>query len=247
MEKKLVDDLILWIKDYVKQSGAKGVTIGMSGGKDSFVVAKLCCEAVGKENVFGLILPNGEMSDKNDAVTSCEFLQIPYRVVNIDKAYNHIINEVEGKLANHEVSDVTKINTAPRLRMTTIYAFAGSQHHLVANTSNLSEGMVGYCTKWGDNVGDFAPIANFTKSEVCEIGILLGLPQELVYKKPSDGLSGKTDEEKLGFSYDELDKFIRNGVKGPHFDLIEKKHKFASHKLNPISKFQNGKINHFYN
>ena len=246
MEKKIIDELVDWIKHYVENAHAKGVVIGMSGGKDSFVVAKLCSLAVGKENVFGLILPNSEMSDKSDAVTSCEFLGIPYKTINIDVAYNHIINEVKDKLPNQNLSDVTTINTAPRLRMTTLYAFAGSLNYLVVNTSNLSEAMVGYATKWGDNVGDFAPIANFTKTEVCEIGLLLGLPEKLVNKKPSDGLSGKTDEEKLGFSYNELDGFIRSGERGEHFEIIKKMHKIASHKINPIMKFENKMINHFY-
>ena len=246
MEKKTIDNLIEWIRDYVKKY-ADGVVIGMSGGKDSFVVAKLCTLALGKENVFGLILPNGEMPDKSDAVVSCEYLGIPYKIVNINKAYDFIIDEVKDKLpAEKQLSDVTTINTAPRLRMTTFYAFAGSLNYLVANTSNLSEAMVGYTTKWGDNVGDFAPIANFTKTEVCEIGLMLGLPENLVNKKPSDGLSGKTDEEKLGFSYAELDDYIRNGKKGPNFATIERKHKIASHKINPITRFNNETINHFY-
>ena len=246
MEKKTIDNLIEWIRDYVKKY-ADGVVIGMSGGKDSFVVAKLCTLALRKENVFGLILPNGEMPDKSDAVVSCEYLGIPYKIVNINKAYDYIIDEVKDNLpAEKQLNDVTTINTAPRLRMTTFYAFAGSLNYLVANTSNLSEAMVGYTTKWGDNVGDFAPIANFTKTEVCEIGLMLGLPEELVNKKPSDGLSGKTDEEKLGFSYAELDDYIRNGKKGPNFETIERKHRIASHKINPITKFDNKTTNHFY-
>lgn len=246
MKKKVINDLVKWIKDYVEGAHAKGVVIGMSGGKDSFVVAKLCTLALGKENVFGLILPNGEMNDKNDAVVSCEYLGIPYQTINIYKAYNYIIKEIEDKLPKDaKLSDVTTINTAPRLRMTTFYAMAGSLNYLVANTSNLSETMVGYSTKWGDNVGDFAPIANFTKSEVCEIGLMLGLPEHLVNKKPSDGLSGKTDEEKLGFSYAELDKYIRTGEKSEKFDVIDKKHKIAAHKINPICKFEYESENHF--
>ena len=188
------------------------------------------------------------MSDKNDAVTSCEFLGIPYKTINIDKAYNYIIKEIEDKLPKGKnLTDVTTINTAPRIRMTTFYAFAGSMNYLVANTSNLSETMVGYSTKWGDNVGDFAPIADFTKTEVCEIGLMLGLPEHLVNKTPSDGLSGKSDEEKLGFSYNELDTFIRTGKKGEKFEVINKKNKIAQHKIKPIAKFEyNENKNYFY-
>ena len=129
--------------------------------------------------------------------------------------------------------------------MTTLYSIAGSLNYLVANTSNLSEASVGYTTKWGDNIGDFAPIANFTKTEVCEIGKLLNLPKDLVYKTPSDGLSGKTDEDKLGFSYAELDEFIRTGKKGKRFDIINKKHKLSEHKRLGTIKFTYKKQNYF--
>ena len=245
MEKKDIENLLDWIREYVKSAHADGVVIGMSGGKDSTIVGKLCADALGKENVYGLILPNGEMSDIDDAKRACEVIGMKYGVINIDTAYNSILQGVEKNLDNKNLSDVTTINTAPRLRMTTLYACAGSLNYLVVNTSNLSETMVGYSTKWGDNVGDFAPIANFTKTEVCEIGLLLGLPKDLVDKIPSDGLSGKSDEEKLGFCYAELDEYIRTGKKGEHFDIIEKKHKIAGHKIKPIPKYNCSLKNHF--
>ena len=245
MEKRIVEKLIEWIKEYVKSAKADGIVIGMSGGKDSTIVGKLCAEALGKENVYGLILPNGEMSDIDDAKRACEVIGMKYSVINIDTAYNSIIENVKNNLNGKNLSDITTINTAPRLRMTTLYAYAGSLNYLVVNTSNLSETMVGYSTKWGDNVGDLAPVANFTKSEVCEIGLMFGLPKDLVEKIPSDGLSGKSDEEKLGFSYDELDEYIRTGKKGKNFAVIERKHKIAGHKIKPIPKFENGITNHF--
>lgn len=242
MDKKQVLDIIDWIKYYFKKNSfAKGVVVGMSGGKDSFVVAKLCVDALGKENVLGVILPNGEMKDYDDAIKSCEFLQIKHTTINISNCYNDVLNNIKPFLNenNKNLTSVTTINTAPRLRMTTLYAIAGSLDYLVANTSNLSEASVGYTTKWGDNVGDFAPIANFTKTEVCEIGLLLGLPNELVNKTPSDGLSGKSDEDKLGFSYNELDSLIRIGSKGEKYDTILTIHNNSQHKRIGAIKYEN--------
>ena len=245
MNKKEIDKVIDWIKNYVKSANANGVVVGMSGGKDSLVVAGLCVRALGKENVLGIIMPNGKMKDKNDALQTCKLLEINYKIININNCYKNMLKNVTKALNTKDLSSVTTINTAPRIRMTTLYAIAGSLNYLVANTSNLSETMVGYTTKWGDNVGDFAPLARFTKTEVCEIGLLLGLPDHLVNKTPSDGLSGKSDEDKLGFSYDELDDYIRKGKKGKNFDVILKKHKIASHKINPIKKYDYNKKNYF--
>lgn len=243
---KIINDLQEWIKDYVTNAHSKGVVIGMSGGKDSLVVAKLCANSIGKENVFGVIMPNGEMSDKSDAIKTCDLLGIKYAIVNINDAYNAIINPVNDILKQNNIilSDVSTINTPPRLRMTTLYAFAGSLNYLVANTSNLSEISVGYSTKWGDGVGDFAPIANFTKTEVCEIGKLLGLPIELVDKTPSDGLSGKSDEDKLGLTYANLDEYIRTGKQNNDFDRIIYLNKITAHKRNLPERFGNGYKNY---
>lgn len=250
MNKQEVINIINWIKNYFKENSfAKGAVVGMSGGKDSFVTAKLCIEALGKENVLGVILPIGDMNDYEDAVKSCEYLQIKHTTINIANCYNDVLNNIKPFLNENNITlnSISTINTAPRLRMTTLYALAGSLNYLVANTSNLSEAEVGYTTKWGDNVGDFAPIANFTKTEVCEIGLLLCLPQNLVNKIPSDGLSGKSDEDKLGFSYNELDSYIRDGVTDSNFDLILQKHKSSTHKRLGAIKYTNNKKNHFTN
>lgn len=239
---QIINELQQWIKNYVQNAHSKGVVIGMSGGKDSLVVAKLCCNAIGKENVFGVIMPNGEMSDKSDAVKTCELLGIKYAIVNINDAYNAIINPVNDilKQNNIQLNDISTINTPPRIRMTTLYAFAGSLNYLVANTSNLSEISVGYSTKWGDGIGDFAPIANFTKTEVCEIGKLLGLPTKLVDKTPSDGLSGKSDEAKLGLTYANLDEYIRTGKQNKDYERIIHLNKITSHKRRLPARFENG-------
>ena len=247
MEDKEIKNIIDWIFNYTKSANASGVVIGMSGGKDSLVCAKLCAMAIGEDNVLGVIMPNGEMKDISDAIASCELLKIKYVVVPITNIYNDIIKEINLVLEkyNKQLNSVSTQNTPPRIRMTTLYSIAGSLNYLVANTSNLSEKCVGYTTKWGDNVGDFAPIVNFTKTEVCEIGQKIGLPTELVYKTPSDGLSGVSDEEKLGFSYEELDCFIRNGQKGQNFERIERAHKIAAHKRNPIASYNSGIKNYF--
>lgn len=238
-----------WIKDYVTNAHADGVVIGISGGKDSMIVAKLCANALGNQKVFGVIMPNGEMSDKSDAIQTCKILDIPYTIINIQNSYNSIISNISPALSqnNKQITSITTINTAPRVRMTTLYAIAGSLNYLVANTSNLSETMIGYSTKWGDNAGDFAPIASFTKTEVCKIGLELGLPDSLVNKVPSDGLSGKSDEEKLGFTYENLDNFIRTGETSNKEDYSKfmKKHSLALHKINGVSKYKNNLLNHF--
>ena len=195
MNKIDVDNVINWIKElFAKNSFAKGAVLGMSGGKDSLVVAKLCIEAIGKERVFGVIMPNGKMKDIEDAKRTCQFLQIPYSIVDIENVYAATVCNAQQALGDVELSNDSKINIAPRLRMTTLYAIAQSLGYFVANTSNLSEISTGYSTKWGDGVGDFAPLASFTKSEVCEIGHILGLPADLVDKIPSDGLSSMSDE-----------------------------------------------------
>ena len=234
-----------WIRCYVAGAHAKGVVLGMSGGKDSLIVAKLCADALGKENVLGVIMPNGEMKDISVAKRTCELLGIRYYSLDIKKTYDSVIDNVACVAREEEVdiSTVTTFNVPPRVRMTTLYAIAGSMNYLVANTSNLSEAMVGYTTKWGDNVGDFSPIANYTKTEVCQIGLLLGLPEELVLKVPDDGLTGLTDEDKLGVTYNDIDSFIRNGT-AEREEKILKLYRASEHKRVGVAKFENNLENH---
>lgn len=241
-----IKEIISWIKTYIADTRAKGVVIGMSGGKDSLVAAKLCSEAIGSDKVLGIIMPNGEMADITDAIDTCKLLGIDYQIIDISTAYKNIIEETQFTLQgrNGNLSSITTINTPPRLRMTILYAVAGSLSYLVVNTSNLSEIMVGYSTKWGDSAGDIAPLANYTKSEVCEIGLKLGLPVNLVNKTPSDGLSGHSDEDKLGFTYNELDKLIRKGEKGKNYDKILSAHTSTSHKRNKIPRPTTNRPNH---
>ena len=242
MDKNIARNIESWIYEYVNSAHAKGVILGMSGGKDSFVTAALCVNALGKDKVLGIIMPNGSMKDCHIAEESCKELGINYYIINIQDIYNLFIGSV--RKVTSDLNTVTTFNLPPRIRMTLLYAIAGSLGYLVANTSNLSEKEVGYTTKWGDNVGDFAPLANFTMSEVVELGLELGLNKNYVCKVPDDGLSGQSDEEKLGFSYDSLDKFIRQGIKDDSFDKIELMHKRNLHKRE-ITSFKNNFENYF--
>lgn len=201
------DRIVAWIREWFEQNGKDcNAVIGISGGADSTVVAALCVEALGKDRVFGVLMPNGEQSDISDSINLVNHLDIPYVTVNIQDAYYDIVDNIDLPISNQ-----TKINLPPRIRMATLYAVSQSINGRVANTCNLSEDWVGYSTRWGDSVGDFSPLSNLTKTEVKEIGKALGLPNELVYKVPSDGLCGKTDEDNFGFTYDVLDRYIRTG------------------------------------
>lgn len=199
--------IVSFIKQiFAERPGFKGAVLGISGGKDSFVCAALCARALGSDRVLGVLIPNGEQHDIKDSRDSVKYLGIQSLVVNIGKAFQEMVSAIGGGL-----QPITMQNIAPRLRMTTLYALAQERQYLVCTTANLSEITIGYTTKWGDAAGDFAPIAHLTKSEVVEVGVALGLPFDLVHKIPADGISGKTDEESFGFTYTELDSYIRNG------------------------------------
>lgn len=208
---KVKNDIVNWIRDFFEINGKDCcAVIGVSGGCDSSVVAAICVEALGKNRVFGVLMPNGEQKDISDSLRLVEYLGIDYTTVNIHDAFMAIKHEVRPAL-NDQWSTQTSINLAPRLRMTTLYAVSQTLNGRVSNNSNLSEKYLGYYTKNADNVGDFSPLFNLTKTEVKAIGKALGLPEDLVDKTPSDGLCGKTDEDNFGFTYDVLDKYIRTG------------------------------------
>lgn len=207
--KRNTEECIDWIKKYAEESRMKKAILGISGGKDSYVAAALCCKALGNENVIGVLMPNGEQKDIDDSIEVCKSLGIQMISVNIYDAYNDILESIYDN--NIEVSKDAKINIAPRLRMTTLYAIGQTLHARVCGTGNLSESAVGYCTKWGDTACDFNPLAKFTSLEVIEIGKYLGLNERIICKAPSDGLCGMTDEEKLGISYENIHRFLREG------------------------------------
>lgn len=207
---KTKDDVVAWIRDWFDINGREcNAIIGISGGVDSSVVASLCVEALGKDRVFGVKLPCGEQSDINFATQLINYLGIKHCTVNILNAVNAVKNEFP---KNINISNQTIINLPSRIRMSTLYAISQSMNGRVANTCNLSEDWIGYSTRYGDSAGDFSPLANLTKTEVKEIGRVLGLPSELVNKTPTDGLCGKSDEENFGFTYDMLDRYVRIGL-----------------------------------
>ncbi len=211
--KRVKDEIVEWITDWFEENGngCKAV-VGVSGGKDSSVVAALCVAALGKDRVIGVLMPNGEQSDIKYSHMLCDHLGIENYTVNVGPAINGVLDSIHENAADIEVTEQATTNLPARIRMATLYAVSQSVNGRVANTCNLSEDWVGYSTKFGDAAGDFSPLSRLTVSEVKAIGRELGLPAELVDKTPSDGLCGKTDEMNLGFSYDVLDKYIRTGV-----------------------------------
>lgn len=226
---KVKNECVEWIREFFDKNG-KGcnAVVGISGGKDSSIVAALCVEALGKERVIGVLMPNGEQADIDCAYMLVNHLGIKNYTINIKNTLECIVNEVE---ENIEVSKQTTENLPPRIRMSVLYAVSQSLNGRVANTSNLSEDWVGYSTRYGDSVGDFSPLANLTVTEIKEIGKILDLPIDLVEKVPTDGLCGKTDEDNFGFSYAVLDRYIRTGkiedeVVKERIDELHKKNLF---------------------
>ena len=241
--KEVKDQVIQWIRDWFEQNGPGcNAVIGISGGKDSSIVAGLCVEALGRDRVIGITMPNGVQKDISDSMKLINHLGIRYFNINIGETYKALMGEVEKELRsqNTEVSSQTVINMPPRLRMTSLYAVSQSMNGRVANTCNLSEDWVGYSTRYGDAAGDFSPLGGLTVQEVKAIGKELGLPIDLVEKTPSDGLCGKSDEDNLGFTYAVLDKYIRTGVcEDPKVKaLIDRKHELNLFKLKPIPHFE---------
>ena len=208
---EIKDKCVQWVRDWFEQNG-KGccAVLGMSGGKDSTVAAAVCAEALGKDRVVGVSMP-GEGQGENDADKICDFLGIRYFCIPIGS----IIREFEdrGDSLPGGLSHQAGQNIPPRVRMTLLYAVSQSLGGRVVNTCNLSEDWIGYATRWGDSVGDFSPFGELTVQEVKAIGHALGIPSGWVEKTPDDGLPHSCpDEEKFGFTYEVLDKYIRTGV-----------------------------------
>lgn len=230
--RQVTSEVVDWIRDFFDKNGyGCNAIVGISGGKDSSVTAALCVKALGKNRVIGILMPNHKQSDIYDALDLAKHLGIRHYVVDIGGAVDSILDSFVGE-AGLIPSQQTVTNLPPRIRMSTLYAYAQSMNGRVANTCNLSEDWVGYSTRYGDSVGDFSPLANLTVTEVIEIGKYLGLPEYLVEKTPSDGLCGKTDEDNLGFTYKELDDYIRFGIEGENVALIDKLHFKNLFKLN---------------
>ena len=236
--KKIKNDCVAWIRAFFEENGKDcNAVIGISGGKDSSVAAALCVEALGKDRVIGVLMPCGEQHDIDCAYALVNHLGIKHYVVNVKDAVEGIKTNLPKELP---VTAQTLTNIAPRIRMTTLYAVSQSCNGRVVNTCNLSEDWVGYSTRYGDAAGDFSPLSKLTVQEVKEIGHLLGLPYELVEKVPIDGLCGKTDEDNLGFTYAELDRYIRTGEieDADKKALIDRKHRLNLFKLQLMPSFE---------
>ena len=227
---KVKNGCVEWIRSFFEENG-KGcnAVVGISGGKDSSIVAALCVEALGRDRVIGVLMPNGVQHDIDMARLLVKHLGIKHFVVNIKDAVDGVKKAIPFELSQQSVT-----NLPPRIRMATLYAVSQSHNGRVANTCNLSEDWVGYSTRYGDAAGDFSPCSHITVQEMKQIGRLLGLPDVLVDKVPIDGLCGKTDEDNLGFTYAELDRYIREGV----IDDPDKKEKIDRLHRNNLFKLQ---------
>ena len=246
---KIKNNLITWIRNYFTVNGPDcNATVGISSGKDSTIVAALCVEALGKDRVIGVLMPNGEQSDINEARFVCEYLGIRSIEIDISDAVNGVLNGIQCGIYDGvrqgfdtlEISEQTKTNLPARIRMATLFAVAQSCNGRVSCNCNLSEDYIGYSTFGGDDCGSFGPLRNLTTDEVVAIGDALGLPYHLVHKTPSDGLCGKTDEDNFGFSYAVLNKYIRTGICEDEKikAKIDEMHKKNLFKLNPMPYFE---------
>ncbi len=240
---KEINSIVSWIRSWFEENGPKAdAVIGLSGGKDSSIVAALLVKALGKDRVKGVMMPNGVQKDISDSRKIADHLGIKVYTVNISDIYNAALSTLEDSTDDISMSEDTKINLAPRIRMSVLYAIAQSLPNggRVANTCNASEDYIGYSTKYGDAAGDFSPCSGYTVTEMLEIGDALEIPKELVHKTPSDGLSGKTDEEKIGFSYETLDRYILTGECEDEElrKKIDRMHKLNLHKLKAIPSYK---------
>lgn len=222
--------IVEWIHNYFEENGKNSIAVvGISGGKDSTIAAALCVEALGPNRVLGVLMPEGKQEDIDYAYKAVEALGINSRVINIKNICKEFYNVLDVERGSHDEAVFT--NTPARIRMSMLYAIAALYGGRVCCTDNFSERYIGYSTKWGDNVGDFAPLANFTCSEVIAIGYELPIPTTLIEKTPSDGMCGKTDEDNFGFTYNELDKFLTDREIGKNYQKIEERHTRNQHKL----------------
>ena len=239
--RKTKEALIVWIRAWFEKNGRDcNAVIGISGGKDSSVCAALCVEALGKERVIGVLMPNGTQSDISDSRQLVEYLGIRNVTINVADAVNAVHAQLQK--AGIAVSNQTEINLPPRIRMSVLYAVSQSMNGRVINTCNLSEDWVGYSTRYGDSAGDVSLLGKLTVQEVKALGRELGLPKNLVEKTPSDGLCGSSDEQKLGFSYAVLDRYIREGIceDTQVKEKIDRLHRSNRFKLELMPVFESG-------
>ena len=242
------NEIVAWIRDYFEKNGPQcDAVIGISGGKDSSTVAALLAEALGKDRVVGVMMPNGVQSDISDSQELVRFLGIKNMTVNIHAGVEGLSGAVnraltEAEVGAKELSRDSMINLPARMRMSALYAVAQALPNggRVANTCNRSEDYIGYSTKYGDAAGDFSPLANLLVHEVLQIGEVLGIPEHLIKKAPSDGLSGMTDEDKIGFTYATLDHYVLTGECEDEAvrKKIDRMHALNLHKLQLMPAFE---------
>ena len=239
--RKTKEALIVWIRAWFEKNGRDcNAVIGISGGKDSSVCAALCVRALGKDRVIGVLMPNGTQSDIADSRQLVEYLGIHSVTVNIAGAVDAIHAQL--RAARIDATAQTEINLPPRIRMSVLYAVSQSMNGRVINTCNLSEDWVGYSTRYGDSAGDVSLLGKLTVQEVKALGQEMGLPENLVEKTPSDGLCGSSDEQKLGFSYAVLDRYIREGYCEDSVirEKIDELHRANRFKLELMPVFESG-------
>lgn len=252
--KEKLENSLITLENYKRDTKCKGVVLGLSGGKDSTVVAMLAKKVFG-DNVLALLMPNGKQKDISDSILIAETLNLNYNVINLETTYNNLLLNIENKLVETvrgkdwvdncpKITDKAKTNIPPRLRMTTLYAVAQTLGYRVIGTGNASEAYIGWCTKWGDCAYDVNPIGKLTCTEVIEIGKLLakefGLDEKYITKTPSDGLCGMSDEDNFGFTYAQLDHVVKCREYGVRINTsivssdivnkIEDMHDSSSHK-----------------
>jgi len=236
--KKIKNEVVQWVRDYFEENG-KGcnAVVGISGGKDSSITAAICAQALGIERVYGVLMPQGQQYDIDYSRELVAYLGIKHFVINIKDSVDALLSSIKegGLSANRQAL----INIPARIRMTALYAVSATVNGRVANTCNLSEDWIGYATKYGDGAGDFSPLSQLTVTEVRLIGRELSLPSKIVDKVPEDGLTGLSDEENIGFSYEVLDRYIREGVceDAAIKEKIDRLHEINLHKLKPMPHF----------
>ena len=235
------EQIIEWIRQYFNENGPNcNAIVGISGGKDSSVCTALLVEALGKDRVIGVLMPQGYQHDMDVSLDLCKHLGIKYHIINIGETYNSIVKAIEddGAITKEQMASnkVFYSNTPARIRMSILYGISALYNGRVVNTGNRSEDYIGYSTKFGDAAGDFGLLNDFLVKEVKQIGYELGLPKKFIEKAPEDGLTGKTDEDNLGFTYAVLDHYIETGeIESEELkEKIERLHRLNLHKINPM-------------
>lgn len=233
------------IREYFSENGTPETKaiIGISGGKDSTIAAALCCLALGADRVYGVLMPCEVQDDIQYSYDAVNYLGIDYCVVNIGAPVMAHYDTLKYTFAGMSVGDEeawhrVTTNAPARIRMTTLYSVAALIGGRVINTCNASEDYIGYSTKFGDSAGDYSPLGNYTVAEIRDMGKVLELPEHLIFKPPSDGMCGKTDEENLGFTYQELDNYLLDiePLSPESYEKIKAWHNRNTHKLMPMRK-----------